>query len=262
MNKLLACMLVVALGLSSYPVYATDTIDESNEHMEDTNAMFGYQLPEDDIVVDNVEPPADDSTTINLADDNISSNVPKLDDLASDDSQLVIPQGEDEHDFTPYFSNTVTINQSQTLGEIETAIQAAIDSASSGETVTISGYYQGAGTIATFIVPAGKVVEWKATVRSVSLPSTTLIKQGPGLLILSDNSIIQNYRGPAVEFDGHLIVRGGFVQGDFGSSIKGGANAIKFDMEYGTVEGSMGAAISMDHTGGHVHIQGGTVSAG
>jgi len=33
-----------------------------------------------------------------LTDDNISSNVPKFDDLASDDSQLVIPQGEDEHD--------------------------------------------------------------------------------------------------------------------------------------------------------------------
>ena len=126
MNKLLACMLVVALGLSSYPVYAMGTTDESNEQVEDTNAKISYQLPEDNIVVDNVEPnddvkpqaevepeddvepPADDSTTINLTDDNISSNVPKFDDLASDDSQLVIPQGEDEHDdntfsgITPY----------------------------------------------------------------------------------------------------------------------------------------------------------------
>ena len=116
MNKLLACMLVVALGLSSYPVYALDTTDESNKQVEDTNAKIGYQLPEDNVVVDNVEPnddvepqaevepeddvepPADDSTTINLADDTKSSNAPKLDDLASDDSQLVIPQGEDEHD--------------------------------------------------------------------------------------------------------------------------------------------------------------------
>ena len=129
MNKLLACMLVVALGFSSYPVYATGTTDESNEQVEDTNAKIAYQLPEDDVVVDNVEPtdnvepqaevepddvvesPADDNSTINLADDNISSNVPKLDDLASDESQLVIPQGEDEHDYstfsgiTPYSTN-------------------------------------------------------------------------------------------------------------------------------------------------------------
>ena len=99
MNKLLACMLVVVLGLSSYPVYATGTTDESKEQLEDTNAKIAYQPPADDIVVANVEPnddveppaevepeedvvpPADDSATINLAGDNISSNVPKLDDL-------------------------------------------------------------------------------------------------------------------------------------------------------------------------------------
>jgi|GEM_PF-3572641 len=99
MNKLLACMLVVVLGLSSYPVYATDTTGESYEQVEDTNAKMAYQLPADDVVFDNVEPnddveppaevepedevesPADDSDTINLADDNISGNEPKLDDL-------------------------------------------------------------------------------------------------------------------------------------------------------------------------------------
>ena len=87
MNKLLACMLVVALGFSSYPVYATDMVGASYEQLEATNAKIVYQPPEDDIVVDNVEPnddvepPADDSDTINLAADNISSNVSKLDDL-------------------------------------------------------------------------------------------------------------------------------------------------------------------------------------
>jgi len=111
MNKLLACMLVVALGFSSYPVYATDMVGASYEQLEATNAKIVYQLPADDVVVDNVEPnddveppaevepeedveptaevepedevepPADDSDTINLANDNISSNVPKLDDL-------------------------------------------------------------------------------------------------------------------------------------------------------------------------------------
>jgi hypothetical protein len=99
MNKLLACMLVVALGFSSYPVYATDMVGASYEQLEATNAKIVYQLPADDVVVDNVEPnddveppaevepegdvesPADDSDTINLANDNISSNVPKIDDL-------------------------------------------------------------------------------------------------------------------------------------------------------------------------------------
>jgi len=120
LTSISACMLVVALGLSSYPVYATDTTGESYEQVEDTNAKMAHQLPADDVVFDNVEPnddvkpqaevepeddvepPTDDSTTIILANDNISSNVPKLDDLASDESQLVIPQGEDEYDYSPF----------------------------------------------------------------------------------------------------------------------------------------------------------------
>ena len=134
MNKLLACMLVVALGLSSYPVYATDMVGASYEQLEDTNAKMAYQLPADDVVVDNVEsnddvespaevepeenvePPADDSDTINLANDNISSSEPKLDDLlgGGDESQLVIPQGEDEHDYST-FSGIVSDNNTGSL---------------------------------------------------------------------------------------------------------------------------------------------------
>jgi hypothetical protein len=99
LTSISACMLVVALGFSSYPVYATDTTGESYEQVEDTNAKMAYQPPADDVVFDNVEPndvvepqaevepeedvesPADDSTTINLANDNKSGNVPKLDDF-------------------------------------------------------------------------------------------------------------------------------------------------------------------------------------
>ena len=123
-NKLTAGTLALLLILSSitYPVYATDDIN--NEISEVSTQVTPPEEVEDETMpTDNVEPqaevepddvvesPADDNSTINLADDNISSNVPKLDDLASDESQLVIPQGEDEHDnttfsgITPYSTN-------------------------------------------------------------------------------------------------------------------------------------------------------------
>ena len=275
MNKLLACMLVVALGLSSYPVYATGTTDESNEQVEDTNAKISYQLPEDDIVVANVEPnddiepqaevepeddvvpPADDSDTINLADDNISSNVPKLDDLASDESQLVIPQGEDEHDITPYSSNTVTIVQSQTIGEIQTAIQVAIDSASSGETVIVLGEKLYAQETIIFDVPGGKTVDWQAEVRSISIIHAALHKTGQGHMIISDGTIITN-PNHGMRFEGRLTMRGGRIEAG-NSAIVGLTDAEQFDMMGGTLTSVGNPAVSMPNANCHIHIRGGTI---
>jgi len=275
MNKLLACMLVVTLGLSSYPVYATGTTDESNEQVEDTDAKISYQLPADDIVVANVEPnddlepqaevepeddvvpPADDSTTINLADDNISSNVPTLDDFASDESQLVIPQGEDEHDITPYSSNTVTIVQSQTIGEIQTAIQVAIDSASSGETVIVLGEKLYAQESIIFDVPGGKTVDWQAEVRSVSIIHAALHKTGHGHMIISDGTIITNHNH-GMRFEGRLTMRGGRIEAG-NSAIVGLTDAEQFDMMGGTLTSVDNPAVSMPNANCHIHIRGGTI---
>ena len=247
MNKLLACMLVVALGFSSHPVYATDMADESNEHMEDTNAKIAYQLPEDD------------NTTINLANDNISSNVPKLDDLASDESQLVIPQGE-EHNLIPYSLNTVTINQSQTTVDIQTVIQEAIYSANIGETVTVVGENINNTTGISIYIPVGLTVRWQAVLHTPdNTLSPTLTQLGPGHLIIDDGTSLSSDDNTTLRFNGQLTMRDGTIVSDVGSAVVGDMTADSFDMWGGTITSSSSPAISLIESGCHVQIHGGTV---
>ena len=198
-NKMIAGTLALLLILSSitHSVYATD--DVNNEISEGLmrvpqEEVENGTIPNDNVEPqaevepeDDVEPPADDSTTINLADDNISSNVPNLGDLTSDESQLVIPQGEDEHDFTTYALNTVTINENQTKEEVETAIQAALDSATPGQTVTLKGKSNVPSQIQMYI-PLDITLLSEAEMRTSSDRVLTLT--GSGTFVLDSSGLI------------------------------------------------------------------------
>ena len=213
-------MLVVALGISSYPVYATNTTGESTEQLEDTNAKIAYQLPEDDIVVDNVEPqaevkpddvvepPADDSTTINLADDNISSDAPKLDDLlGGGESQLVIPQGEDEHDnntfsgITPY---STTIGGITVTGGVLNVDFSYNDMYSTFHILTSTHL-----TFTSNSIPTSARIGQGVAGIHVNITLDDLYLHGPhnDLLSLGDGMNTVNLRGTVVMEAGHTGIR-------------------------------------------------------
>jgi len=186
-------------------------------------------------------------------------------------------------------NQTVNILQSDTVAQIQTKIQDAINASGHLETVTVTGSKTGAATTLLLDIPSGRTVIWKASY-SGSADKTVYLRNTGGIIEVAAGGTINSTGGMALSNEsaaqvrievnggtvtntttdtngyaifggqGDVVVTGGMVQsnGEFGKAIGTSNGAVS--ISGGTVQanGRYGEAI---HASVIIRISGGTVQA-
>ncbi|MCL2492182.1 MAG: hypothetical protein FWE87_05480 [Coriobacteriia bacterium] len=107
----------------------------------------------------------------------------------------------------------VTIAQSDTMGQIETKIQNAIDAAAAGDTVRVTGSKTNASDALELTIPSEIKVIWKAVLKSDTYFCIDL--KGSGVFEVADGAEIVAYDDDVIYAsagDVYIIVSGGLVE--------------------------------------------------
>lgn len=146
----------------------------------------------------------------------------------------------------------------KTVSESITAIQAAIDAASSGDTVTVTGTMTNAAAQLPISISEGVTVVWKASITTASTYDNSLIHvSGDGVFEVAQGGAVATTKGLAISCSGgHVTVSGGTVSADSGKAISGNVT-----VSGGTVSSVSGTAIDVRGSCTAI-VSGGTVSTG
>lgn len=160
----------------------------------------------------------------------------------------------------------VVISSGDSVSEIYNAIQAKIDAAANGDTVTVTGSKSNAADVLSLIIPAGKKVIWKAVYgNDVSLNDPLISLNGTGTFEVADDAYLKhtNASQTIVSNNNYIIVSGGAVEATstYGKAIETDQGSVT--VSGGTVKTSGAYAQTISTTSGHVTVTGtGTVIAG
>lgn len=144
----------------------------------------------------------------------------------------------------------------RTVAECKTEIQNAIDAASSGDTITVTGQVSNAAGQLALVIPAGVTVVWKAILSAASTYDNSLIHlNGEGLFVVAaGGDISASYLALSCDILTQLQINGGKVSTTTGRAISGNVELID-----GTVSSVSGTAIQA-YGGDTAIVSGGTVS--
>ena len=162
----------------------------------------------------------------------------------------------------PLASSTVTLGVAgvtDTVTLTQTAIQAAIDAAGSGDAVTVDGSFSGATSTLTLTIPAGVTVKWSADY-SGTLPYLILLASGgSGTFEVIDGTISGSDNTIEIANSGFTFkVSGGTVSSGIGFAIE---SVGIVEVADGTVSSSAGPATINTLLGSSsVTVSGGSVS--
>ena len=159
-----------------------------------------------------------------------------------------------------YFS----ITQTNSVSEIQTGLQAAIDNATSSDKIIVTGSKTNADVTLTINIPTNKIVVWKAIYQaSLSLNNNALIKfLGDGILEIEGGTLTTNGSNAILSDGANAVIKvnSGTISSTTGETIKTtGENAIVI-VSAGTITATSENAILAKGINAKVYISGGIVS--
>lgn len=153
-------------------------------------------------------------------------------------------------------SNTVPIDQMDTVSTMKGNIQAAINSAGIGNTVTVTGTVTGPTTILELDIPTGVTVIWKADYSGTIDHLIELTGNGT-FEVANDGKVITTGPTAILGNTGAIMVSGGEVKGTIGAAIYTVSGNVT--VTSGNVKVTSGQAILTES--GDVTVNDGTLSA-
>ena len=163
----------------------------------------------------------------------------------------------------------ITIAQSDTVAEIQTKIQNAINASNSGDTITVTGIKSDAGTSLGLNIKEGVTVVWKASYSGSVSSSMLRLVAGHGIFEVADGHIRNDGDGNTIDIvtDRQIVrVSGGAVEatGASGIAILAQGNETNIIVRGGTVESKLYLAICNKGGGlfpSVIQVSGGAVKA-
>lgn len=155
-----------------------------------------------------------------------------------------------------FASDTSVSITGKTVSESIYAIQDAIEAASSGDTVTVTGTMTNAAAQLPISISEGVTVVWKASITGeASYGNGLIIVSGDGTFEVADGGTVKFILGVAISNGGHVKVSGGTVSTTSGLAISSG----DIEISGGIVEATGTDGVAIQAYGATVTVSGGTV---
>lgn len=146
---------------------------------------------------------------------------------------------------------------------IASEIQAAIDAAATGNTVTVTGTVTDASSTLTLDIDSGVTVIWKASITAAENFEKCLVDlNGDGCFEVPEDGMVKGTMSAAISFSDccNVTISGGTVSSNSGNAIMASSSG-NLTVSGGTVSSTSHSAIVLENSNIDVMVSGGTVSS-
>ena len=146
---------------------------------------------------------------------------------------------------------------------IASEIQAAIDAAATGNTVTVTGTVTDASSTLTLDIDSGVTVIWKASITAAENFEKCLVDlNGDGCFEVPEDGMVKGTMSAAISFSDccNVTISGGTVSSNSGNAIMASSSG-NLTVSGGTVSSTSHSAIVLENSNIDVMVSGGMVSS-